>query len=499
MNKGGGRIENTILFGKYQLIRILGQGQRGTVYLGFHQELKEYRAIKQVPKSSAGYEQFKKEALLLTSLCHPGIPRVYDLEEDCSSSYLIEEYLEGDTLYDLVKDQGCLNLEAVIRIGIQVCDLVHYLHSAGETPILYLDLQPKNLLFCHGYVKLLDFDHAGHIDEANESLFRYGTPGFCAPEQKMGGALGTYTDIYQIGALLYYLSTGHVKDGAVPIKDRALGRIIEICVREDKTRRYPSIPELKQELEALDSQTGVFKEYQSSSLILALAGSRHGVGTTHLAIGLTRYLNQSGYKTLYEERNRSGDVRAMALRCKSVLDSYGIYQVKGISMKPFYGEAVCLKPVEYPVVIRDYGLEWKTVRTALDVNALWLVHGGKWWEQDAGVQAVHELKRSPGFAVLYNRIVSGMKPDFPQEVDMKKCFRVPDFQNPWQLGKEDKAFFQELAKLAGIFEGRTEAGEKSGGKREKDISKKGSELWKKHRKQVCFPAGSCYKSPPPGA
>ena len=172
MDKGGELIENTVLFGKYQLIRTLGQGQRGTVYLAYHQELKEYRAIKQVPKSSAGYEQFKREALLLTSLSHPGIPLVYDLEEDCSSSYLIEEYLEGDTLFDLVKSQGYLNQETVLAIGIQVCDLVHYLHSAGETPILYLDLQPKNLLYCHGYVKLLDFDHAGPVYEANESLFR---------------------------------------------------------------------------------------------------------------------------------------------------------------------------------------------------------------------------------------------------------------------------------------------------------------------------------------
>lgn len=98
LDKGGELIENTVLFEKYQLIRTLGQGQRGTVYLAYHQELKEYRAIKQVPKSSAGYEQFKREALLLTSLSHPGIPLVYDLEEDCSSSYLIEEYLEGDTL-----------------------------------------------------------------------------------------------------------------------------------------------------------------------------------------------------------------------------------------------------------------------------------------------------------------------------------------------------------------------------------------------------------------
>ncbi len=476
-------VENTVLFGKYQLIRTLGKGQRGTVYLAFHQELREYRAIKQVPKSSAGYGQFKKEALLLTSLCHPGIPIVYDLEEDCSNSYLIEEYLEGDTLYDLVKDQGHLNREAALRIGIQVCDLVHYLHSAGKTPILYLDLQPKNLLFCHGYVKLLDFDHAGRICEVNESLFRYGTPGFSAPEQKTGGVLGTYTDIYQIGALLYYLSTGHIKRGAETMSDKALGRIVEICVREDKTRRYPSIPELKQELEYLYSQTGVFKENQLSSLILALAGSRHGVGTTHVAIGLAQYLNQSGCKTLYEERNLSGDVRAMALRCRSALDSYGIYQINQVAMKPFYGDSVYLKPVEYPVVIRDYGLEWKAVQDDREAKALWLIHGGKWWEQEAGGLAIHELRDCREFAVLYNRTVSEMKPDFPEGVDQTRCLQVPVFRNPWKMEKENKAFFQELIRITGVLDGGTGARKKRAGNWKKAKGGGDTGMWKKHMKE----------------
>lgn len=429
------------------MIRILGQGRSGTVYLAFHLELKEYRAVKQVPKSCADYEQFKKEALLLTSLSHPGIPLVYDLEEDGGYSYLIEEYLEGDTLFSLVRNQGHLNQEAVIRIGIQVCDLVHYLHSAGKTPILYLDLQPKNLLFCHGHVKLLDFDQAEGLYEANQSRLRYGTPGFCAPEQKNGGVLGIHTDIYQIGALLYYLSMGHVRDetGSRPVGG-ALGRMIEICVREDQTQRYPCIQELKEELEALYSQTGVVKTNQSS-LTLALAGSRRGVGTTHLAIGLARYFNHLGYRTLYEEWNDSGDVRAMAARGKSSMDSYGIYEIKRMAMKPRYGAAVYLKSAEYPIVIRDYGTEWSAVRESVGLTAVWLVHGGKWWEQEAGAEAVCALKDGPEFAVLYNRTMAGMRPDCPEGISLKRCFQVPEFTNPWEPGKECSPFFQKLAEL----------------------------------------------------
>lgn len=485
LDKGGGPIENTILFGKYQFVHTLGQGRSGTVLLVYHLELDEYRAIKQVPKSCAGYEQFKKEALLLTSLNHPGIPIVYDIEEDSKFSYLIEEYLEGDTLYDLVRNQGHLNQEAVIRIGIQVCDLVHYLHSAGKTPILYLDLQPKNLLFCHGHVKLLDFDHADHLYDANESSLRYGTPGFCAPEQQTGEALGVYTDIYQIGALLYYLSAGHIrKEGDMYPLDGMLGRIIEICVREDKAQRYPTISELKQELETLYSQTGVFKDSHLSSLILALAGSRHGVGATHLALGLTKYLNQLGYKTLYEEQNHSGDVHAMALRCKSPLDSYGIYNIKQIAMKPWYGEAVCLKAVEYPIVIRDYGTEWKSVQEARDISTLWLVHGGKWWEQESGGLAIQELKDCPEFALLYNRIIPDMRLDLPEGVDKRLCFQIPDFKNPWKFTQEVEGFFETLVKECLQKKGflpmqkKAKGQVKRGQSQKEKIARLGRTLWK---------------------
>ena len=88
---------STVLFGKYQLCGILGTGREGTVFLAVHLGLEEYRAVKRVSKSFLNYEQFRREALILKELRHPGIPIVYDVEEDENYSYLIEEYLEGDS------------------------------------------------------------------------------------------------------------------------------------------------------------------------------------------------------------------------------------------------------------------------------------------------------------------------------------------------------------------------------------------------------------------
>ena len=109
------------------------------------------------PKAFSIMKHFRREALVLKELRHPGIPIVYDVEEDEFYSYLIEEYLEGESLYDLVKKQGHLSQELTISYGIQLSCIMSYLHLAGPNPILHLDLQPKNLLLCHDTLKLIDF------------------------------------------------------------------------------------------------------------------------------------------------------------------------------------------------------------------------------------------------------------------------------------------------------------------------------------------------------
>lgn len=453
MNRGGEEIKSAVLFGKYQIIRILGKGRSGTVYLARHLELEELRAIKEVPKSCACYDQFKKEALLLKRLRHPGIPIVYDLEEEEHFSYLIEEFLEGDSFYDLVKQTGHLNQDTVIRYGIQICDLVHYLHSAETIPILYLDLQPRNLLVCHEQVKLLDFDHAGSWTEVNFSQERYGTPGYCAPEQQEDKELGVYTDIYQIGALFHYLLTGHTKEKNNPEQlSKELGYIIYKCLRQDRCERYQSVLEIRQELEELYLKTGKFQQYQSTSLIIAFAGSRPGAGATHLAIGLCAYLNQQYCQCLYEEKNPTNDIRLMAQHLQKETDSYGIYTMFGIPLKPHYGNAVHLmRPCRYPILVQDYGWDWKAAAAAQGLTKLFLVIGGKWWDQKAGAQVVQKLKEairtrnvhgtSPDIRIIYNFTLPGIIKEFPGDFD---CYRAPEYPNPFKPTEQARSFYEIL-------------------------------------------------------
>ena len=149
----------------------MGAGRTGTVWKAVHLGLNEYRAIKCVPKTHKDYEEFRREALVLKELKYPGIPLVYDLEEDSHYFYLIEEYLEGNSLYDLIKDQGPFQEAEAVRYGRQICSLVEYLHHSCDKPILHLDLQPKNLMIWKGTVQLIDFDHAGDSDSASLTVW----------------------------------------------------------------------------------------------------------------------------------------------------------------------------------------------------------------------------------------------------------------------------------------------------------------------------------------
>ena len=193
-----------VLFGKYQICRELGAGRSGTVYLEYHRELEQYRAVKIVTKTMADYETFRREALFLKTLRHPGIPLVYDVEDDFTHSYLIQEYLEGESLYALVKRLGSLSMKTTVELGIQICRIIQFMNTA-DNPILYLDLQPKTLLVCDGMVRLIDFDHAQYANEVEDFGERYGTIGFAAPEQYRGEPLDMSTDVYEIGALLYFM------------------------------------------------------------------------------------------------------------------------------------------------------------------------------------------------------------------------------------------------------------------------------------------------------
>lgn len=455
MRKGGGEIEDTTLFGKYQVCRVLGRGRSGTVYLARHRDLEEYRAIKRVSKACEDHGEFRREALILKSIRHPGIPIVYDLEEDEQYSYLIEEFLEGDSLYALVSDMGHFSKAMTVLYGIQICHLVSILHSARPNPILYLDLQPKNLLVCHGTVKLIDFDHSVHLNEAEHLTRRYGTVGCAAPEQYSGDILDERTDIYAIGAVLHYMLTGEYPgEGQALSKimgDRSLARIIRTCLQEDKARRYQSADQLCEALEAVwgrilrqrKRKQGNYGDDQISSLTVAVAGIRQGAGATHTAMGLTAHLRRSGISAMYQEKNDSGAVRQFASCVGAQADRFGIFMIRGIPMLPEYGQSVKLEPHPYRVVVQDWGTGWQAFLQE-PADGYLLVCGAKPWEWETTRDAVFSLGVHPGLAVIYNHFCGQLFLKLPGPAGETPCFLMPYCSDPLVSTKKVRRVYDAL-------------------------------------------------------
>ena len=423
------------------MCRVLGCGRSGTVFLARHMELDEYRAIKRVPKTFVNYELFRREALILKGIRDQAIPIVYDLAEDDQYSYLIEEYLEGDSLYALVTESGHCSSAMTICYGIQICHLVHIMHSTMPTPILYLDLQPRNLLLCENTIKLIDFDHAVYADEAEHMEERYGTIGCAAPEQYSGDVLDGRTDIYAIGAVLHYMLTGHfpgerIRTGQAElsgITERHLMCVIRKCLQKEKDKRFQTVAELEQSLKELWSQSeyGVFRygtKRMEKSLVIAVAGSRHGVGTTHIAMSFTAYLQRCGMPAVYEEHNESGAVRQLA-QCRGVrADSCGIFRIWKTPMLPRYGEVVEWKPSGYRIRILDCGAD-PAILTQENADGYLLICGGKPWEWENSGDAAAYCDSVHGLKVLYNMFCDRLP--FRQKYCVAGGLRMPYFADPF--------------------------------------------------------------------
>lgn len=423
-------VEDTdVLFGKYQICRVIGRGRRGTVFLARHLGLDEFRAIKRVPKEDL---DFYREAAVLKKLRHPGIPIIYDLEEDANDYYLIEEYLEGESLCALVEREGRLTKAKVISFGTELCRIISYLHLFKPNPILYLDLQPNNILICQGTLKLIDFDQAVFFSSAKSLQKRYGTVGCAAPEQYTGEPLDERTDIYAIGALLHYMGTGRLpvigEDGgenrAADVLGGELAAVIGRCLRRRREERCQSAAQLLEEL--LKLKTGVFAGKQLPLLRAAVVGSRHGMGVTHVSLSVCSYLSGKGLNCLYRERNESGAVRKTAGWFGASPDANGIYHIAGWAMRPQYGPCVKLEQPPQDVVVDDFGTGLQPVLEE-DYDLILLVCGAGWWEREDSTDSIRFLAQNQNLRILFNHVSQDTRIILPGDITKLKFYRLPFF------------------------------------------------------------------------
>ena len=225
--------EGTLVGKRYRILTQIGKGGMSTVYLAMDSSLNKQWAVKEIRNVTDPVQRdlvirsLTVEANMIKRFDHPAIPRIVDLIEEKSSLFVVMDYVEGQTLSALLKKKGAQKEEDVVDWGIQLCDVLDYLHRR-KPPVVFRDVKPSNIMLTpDGAIKLIDFGIALEIGKGavDKPLIgddrQLGTPGYGAPEQfDEHGVVDARTDIYALGATLFHLLTGSHprKNGIVPIR-----------------------------------------------------------------------------------------------------------------------------------------------------------------------------------------------------------------------------------------------------------------------------------------
>src|SRR5260370_4589885 len=276
--------------GAYEIQSPLGAGGMGEVYRARDTRLEREVAIKVLPEHLSqkpdARERFEREARAVSSLGHPNICHLYDVGQHNGISYLVMEYLQGETLADRLC-KGPLPLDQVLKVGVEICEGLEKAHRSG---VVHRDLKPSNIMLTKTGAKLMDFGLAKTmvpIGESSASLATMsrplttegtivGTFQYMSPEQVEGREADVRSDIFALGAVLYEMITGkRAFEGKTtastiaailaaepkpistvqPMSPAALQTVVKACLAKDPDERLQTVHDVKLQLKWIESDS----------------------------------------------------------------------------------------------------------------------------------------------------------------------------------------------------------------------------------------------------
>ena len=288
MQKTGNVLNNI-----YRVIKLLGKGSMGNVYLVERIKDDKKFVIKElIFTESAGIdpdtsrEIFFREAEFMVKFDHRGLPEMHGIFSQDEKDYLVMDYIEGKTLEEIISNET-IEKDKAIKWTVEVSEILDYLHNSFHNPIVYRDLKPSNIIITpKGEARLVDFGIARYYNpDKNTDTFSYGSPGYAAPEQYKGrGQTSPQSDVFGLGVILFQMLTGYdptIKPFTFPhmeLSDRKLEDTVMRAIELNPVKRYISVMEFKEALEKYLKQYGSsFKKSSSpgistfSKIMIALA------------------------------------------------------------------------------------------------------------------------------------------------------------------------------------------------------------------------------------
>ena len=245
----------------YEIKSIIAKGGMSTVYLAEHKRLHTRWAVKEVRKQQTARFDFLAESNILKRLQHPMLPRIVDIFEDAEHIYIVEDFVEGITLDDLLKRQKQVDEPQGLQWFRDLCGVLSYLHSQQPHPIIYRDMKPSNIMLQpDGSLKLIDFGIAREYKQESSADTTYiGTKGYAAPEQFGKAQTDARTDIYSLGVTMYHLLTGKspfeppyqfvLARQLVPELSHGTEYILNKCIQSEPADRYQTVDALLNDLD----------------------------------------------------------------------------------------------------------------------------------------------------------------------------------------------------------------------------------------------------------
>ena len=296
-NSEGHLQPGTTLSNRYLIQGVVGVGGMGAVYrardLHFPSVVK-FVAVKEMVNQARDplvretiVKNFEREANLLATLSHPAIPRIHDYFTQNERSYLILEFIHGKDLETLLNDtEGFFSQDQVIGWGIELCDVLQYLHEHQPEAIIFRDIKPSNIMINqHNHIVLIDFGIAKHF-QSGEKGTMIGTEGYSPPEQYRGEATAL-ADIYALGATLHHLLTRQdprleppFSFSERPIRQTNpavsidLETVINTALQYNLEERFQGASAMKDALLNVARETGALKEKPVSTARITLNSSK---------------------------------------------------------------------------------------------------------------------------------------------------------------------------------------------------------------------------------
>lgn len=362
-------MDGTLLGDRYEILEVIGEGGMAIVYKARDAVLDRVVALKvlkdEFDNDPSFVEKFKTEALAAAKLSHPNIVNIFDVGQQNSKHYIVMEYVEGQTLQEIISSQGPIPVNQALNITAMICDGLQAAHDKG---IIHRDVKPHNILITNsGIVKVADFGIAQAISKKTLTFNGHivGTVHYIAPEQAKGEPVTPATDIYSLGCVLYEMLTGivpfdaespltvvlkHIHDEPVmprklnPDIPVGLENVIIKSLEKSPASRYKSAEQMRAALLSFNSSVGYKRKRSNDDTIM-----------------IPPIIDDGGGKDVARKKLRPAGIAIIAIAIVGFL--VGVFFQLGGNL---FGQEVIVPEIE-GMTIQEADEELKKVKLAMEV------------------------------------------------------------------------------------------------------------------------------------